>query len=180
VRTASTIKLPILIAVFQAVHEGKAKWDEPLELKVDDKVSSSGILREFSPGQYRLRELANLMIVVSGNTATNLILDRFTAAYVSTVMEKYGFAQTRSNRKILGDGRDLKPNPSGWSAFGQMEENKKFGIGASTPREMVRIVEMLAKGQLVSEEASKEILAIMQRQQYKDGIGRNAEGLLSR
>jgi hypothetical protein len=61
-----------------------------------------------------------------------------------------------------------------------MEENKKFGIGASTPREMVRIVEMLAKGQLVSEEASKEILAIMQRQQYKDGIGRNAEGLLSR
>lgn len=131
VRTASTIKLPILIAVFQAVQDGKAKWDEELELKEDDKVSGSGVLREFSPGRYKLRDLANLMIVVSDNTATNLILERFTADYVNTVMEKYGFAKTRANRKILGNRGE-----QGVSEFGKKEENRKFGIGVSTPREM--------------------------------------------
>lgn len=176
VRTASTIKLAILVAVFQAVHDGKAKWDEELLLTEDDKVSGSGVLREFSPGRYKLCDLANLMIVVSDNTATNLILDRFSADSVNAVMDKYGFARTRSNRKILGDGKNLKPNPSGWSAFGKQEENKKFGIGVSTPREMARLIEMLDKGELVSAEASKEMLAILHRQQYKDGIGRRLNG----
>lgn len=177
VRTASTIKLPILVAIFQAIADGKAKWDEELLLTEDDKVAGSGILREFSAGRkYPLRDLANLMIVVSDNTATNLLLDRFTADYVNTVMEKYGFQSTRSNRKILGDGKNLKPNPTGLSAFGQKEENKKFGIGVSTPREMGRLIELLDKGQIVSPEASKAILDILRRQQHTDGIGRHLDG----
>lgn len=177
VRTASTIKLPILVAAFQAVADGKAKWDEELTLTADDKVSGSGVLHEFTPGRkFFLRDLAHLMIVVSDNTATNLILDRLTADYVNAVLEKYGFEKTRSNRKILGDGKNLKPNPTGLSAFGQIEENKRFGIGVSTPREMVRLLEMLDKGELVSPEASREMVAILGRQQYTDGIGRHADG----
>ena len=54
-------------------------------------------------------------------------------------------SETRSNRKILGNGP-----AAGISAFGAIEENKKFGIGVSTPREMVRLVEMLEQGKLVS------------------------------
>lgn len=177
VRTASTIKLPILVAVFQAVEDGKAKWDEELLLTDEDKVSGSGVLREFSGGRkYLLRDLANLMIVVSDNTATNLILDRFTADYVNAVMEKYGFVQTRSNRKILGDGRNLKPVASGWSAFGQKDDNKRFGIGVSTPKEMGRLIEMLDQGKIVSPEASKAMIAILSRQQHLDGIGRHLNG----
>ncbi|MBI2685516.1 MAG: serine hydrolase [Acidobacteria bacterium] len=177
VRTASTIKLPILVAVFQAVADGRASWDEELLLNEEDKVFGSGVLREFSAGRkYPLRDLANLMIVVSDNTATNLILDRFTADYVNTVLEKYGFQQTRSNRKILGDGKNLKPTPSGLSRFGQIEANKKFGIGVSTPREMARLVEMLVNGQIVNPESSKAILAILKRQQITEGIGRHLEG----
>ena len=53
-----------------------------------------------------------------------------------------------------------------------MEENKRFGIGVSTPREMVWLLEQLTLGKIVSAEASKEILAIMKREQFKDGIGR--------
>ena len=177
VRTASTIKLPILVAAFQAVADGKAAWDEEIVLTAEDKVSGSGVLHEFTPGRkFLLRDLANLMIVVSDNTATNLLIDRFTADYVNTVMDQYGFPATRSNRKILGDGKNLKPNPSGWSMFGQKEENKKYGIGVSTPREMGRMMEMLAKGQLVSAAASEAMLAILRRQQYTDGIGRHLEG----
>lgn len=177
VRTASTIKLPILVAIAQAVADGKAKWDEEILLNADDKVSGSGVLYEFTAGRkFLVRDLANLMIVVSDNTATNLLLDRFTADYVNQVMEKYGFTATRSNRKILGDGKNLKPNPSGLSAFGMQEENKKFGIGVSTPKEMVRLIEMLYKGQIVTAEASRDILAVLGRQQLTDGIGRHLDG----
>jgi beta-lactamase class A len=116
------------------------------------------------------------MIVVSDNTATNLLIDRLTADYVNSVMEKYGFTNTRSNRKILGDGKNLKPVASGWSVFGQKDDNKKFGIGVSTPREMVRLVEMLDQGKLVSAEASKAMIEILRRQQHTDGIGRHLDG----
>ena len=50
VRTASTIKLPIMVAVFRAVADGRARWDETLTLREQDKVSGSGVLREFSNG----------------------------------------------------------------------------------------------------------------------------------
>ncbi len=177
VRTASTIKLPILVAVFQAVADGKASWDEEITLTADDKVAGSGVLHEFTPGRrFLLRDLAHLMIVVSDNTATNLLLARFTADYVNSVLQKYGFQHTRSNRKILGDGKNLKPNPSGWSAFSQQADHKKYGIGVSTPREMVRLLAMLDKGEIINAAASKEIVSILRRQQYTDGIGRHLDG----
>jgi formylglycine-generating enzyme required for sulfatase activity/beta-lactamase class A len=177
VRTASTIKLPILVAAFQAVADGKAAWDEELLLTGADKVAGSGVLHEFSPGRkFLLRDLANLMIVVSDNTATNLLIDRLTADYVNSVMEKYGFIFTRANRKILGDGKNLASNPAGVSAFGKKEENRKFGLGVSTPREMGRLLEMLEKGQLVNADASSAMIAILRRQQLMDGIGRHLDG----
>jgi beta-lactamase class A len=176
VRTASTIKLPILIAAAQAVHDGKASWEEPIVFTKEEAVSGSGVLREFTPGQkFPLRDLANLMIVVSDNTCTNLLLERFTADYVNEVMDRYGFSQTRSNRKIMGDGKSLKPNPGGWSKFSQQGDNKKYGIGVSTPAEMGRILEALEQGRLVSPEASRSMLDILRRQQYTDGIGRHEE-----
>jgi len=176
VRTASTIKLPILVAISQAVNDGKASWDEELVLTEEDKVPGSGVLSEFSAGRkFPIRDLANIMIVVSDNTATNLLIDRFTADYINSVLEKYGFQFTRSNRKILG-GKKGGPNPNGAGAFGQIEANQKFGIGVSTPREMARIIEMLSKGKLVSPEASKHMLAILDRQQYTAGIGRHLDG----
>jgi len=110
VRTASTIKLPVLAAVYQAVESGQAQWTETLLLREEDKVSGSGVVKELSAGlRLPLRDLAALMIVVSDNTATNLILDRFTGDWVNAYLAKAGFAQTRSMRKILGDGKNLKP-----------------------------------------------------------------------
>lgn len=172
VRTASTIKLPILCALHEKVARGEVKWDETLLLRDQDKVSGSGVLHEFSGGvRLPVRDVANLMIVVSDNTATNLILDRISADAVNEYMDRLGLRQTRSMRKVRGDGTQLK-DASGWSKAGLMEENRRFGLGSSTSREMVRLVEMLAGGKVVSAAASREILATMERQQYKDGIGR--------
>ena len=71
---ARTIKLPIMAAAFSAVAKGKLSWDDTVDLQEDDKISGSGVLTEFSTGtRLKLRDLVNLMIVVSDNTATNLI-----------------------------------------------------------------------------------------------------------
>ena len=172
VRTASTIKLPILCATFKAVQEGRLKWTDLTTLKDADKVSGSGILGEFSEGvQIPLADLTHLMIVVSDNTATNLVIDHVTADYVNDYMDKLGLKGTRSMRKVLGDGNNLKP-PSGYSKAGLDPENKKYGLGSSTPREMVTLLEMLESGKVVSPEASAEIIKVLKRQRDNNGIAR--------
>lgn len=176
VRAASTIKLPVMAAVFAAVRKGEARWDELIELREQDKVSGSGVLRELSHGvRLPLRDLVRLMIVVSDNTATNLVLDRITADAVNELLDSLGLKQTRSLRKVRGDGADLKA-PSGWSRAGLLEENRRFGLGVSTSREMVELLALLDQGKVVSPEDSREMLAILERQQYKDGIGRKLAG----
>lgn len=172
VRTASTIKLPIMAAVYDKFQRGEARPDELLLLRDEDKVSGSGVLHEMSGGlRFPLRDLVRLMIVVSDNTATNLILDRITADSVNAVMDRLELPRTRSLRKVRGDGNALK-SPSGWSQAGLREDTKKYGLGVSTPREMVVLLEKLHRGEAVGREASVEMLAVLKRQQFKDGIGR--------
>jgi beta-lactamase class A len=178
VRTASTIKLPILCATFQAVAEGRMKWTDMVTLRDADKISGSGILGEFSDGvQLPLVDLAHLMIVVSDNTATNLVIDQVTADYVNQQMDKQGLKGTRSMRKVRGDGADLKA-ASGFSRAGLDPANQKYGIGSSTPREMVMLLERIEKGQIVSPEASKEMLKILKRQRDNNGIARRMGDLV--
>lgn len=173
VRTASTIKLPILCALESLVAAGKVKWDEKIVLKPEDKVSGSGVLGSLTDGtDLTVRNLATLMIIVSDNTATNLILDRITADAVNDYLDTIGLTQTRSNRKVRGDGTKLAA-PSGWSKAGQIEENKRFGLGVSTPREMVKLLELLHQGKMVSPAASKDVIEILKLQQFKTGIGRH-------
>jgi beta-lactamase class A len=175
VRTASTIKLPIMAACFRAVADGRAHWDETITLREEDKVSGSGVLREFSNGlKIPLRDVVHMMIVVSDNTATNMVIERITADAVNGEMDRYGLAATRCMRKVLGDGKALK-DPSGFSAAGRLPENKRYGLGSTTPKEMVTLLEKLERGEVVSPAASSEMIAILKRQQFKDGIGRHLE-----
>jgi beta-lactamase class A len=174
VRTASTIKLPILCALESLVATGKVRWDERIVLKPDDKVTGSGVVGNLADGtDLTVRNLATLMIIVSDNTATNLILDRITADAVNDYLDTIGLPLTRSNRKVRGDGAKLK-DPTGWSRAGLLEENKKYGLGVTTPREMVRLLELLEQGKIVNAQASKDILDIMKMQHEREGIARHA------
>jgi beta-lactamase class A len=174
VRTASTIKLPIMVAVFGEVQAGRAHWTDETTLHEEDKISGSGILREFSPGdKIPLIDLVHLMIVISDNTATNLVLDHVSADTVNHYMDQYGLPNTRCLRKILGDRNQLKSTASGFSEAGKLEQNKRYGIGVSTPREMVTLLEKIERGQAISPAASKEMIAILKRQHYTEGIGRH-------
>ena len=169
VRTASTIKVTVMIEAFARVTEGKAKWSDEVVLKDAKKVQGSGVLQELSDGlRLTLRDAVNLMMVVSDNTATNLVLDVLTTDGVNARMEQLGLKQTRLLRKV-GSG--------GTSKAGLDPELKPFGLGVTTPREMVMIVEKLERGEVVSKDASKEMIALMKREQSHDGIGRTLNGV---
>ncbi len=172
VRTASTIKLAIMAAVFDTVARGQAKWTEPLTVTSAEKASGSGVIAsEISDGvQLPLRDVVHLMIVLSDNTATNMLLERITADAVNQYLDRIGIHTTRSLRKILGNGSQLKA--AGASAAGKLPENQKYGLGVSTPRDMVAILEKLERGELVSPEASREMIAILKRCQDNTGIRR--------
>ena len=103
------------------------------------------------------------MIVVSDNTATNLVLDKVGTDNVNDFMDSLGLIDLKVMRKI-GGGNESK-------AFSD-PRNKLFGLGRCSPKQMVRLVEMMENGELVSKDASARMIEILKRQQYKDGIGR--------
>lgn len=156
VRTASTIKLAILSEVYAEAADGRLNLDETIELKAPMKVEGAGILQDLSNGdRLPLRDIVLLMIVLSDNTATNLILDRIGGDAVNARMEALGFKHTRVLGKIGGGGQTKASQDPG---------NKGFGIGVTTPHEMVDLIAKLG--------ASPEMVAILKKQRYKDGIGR--------
>ena len=165
VRTASTIKIAVMIEAFARVAEGKAKWTDEVVLTKEKKVSGSGILSELSDGlKLTLRDAVNLMMILSDNTATNLVLDVLTTDAVNARMESLGFKQIKIMRKV-GSG--------GESAAGRDPENKKYGLGMATPREMVLVMEKLERGEIVSPAVSKEMIELMKREQDRNAIGRS-------
>jgi beta-lactamase class A len=137
--TASLIKVAVLIEAYQQADEGKVKLTETVTLRATDKVSGSGILREhFSDGAtFPLRDAVRLMIAFSDNTATNLVLDRVGLAAVNKRMEEWGFPHTRIHHKSFrGDTTSIDP-----------EGTRRYGLGATTAREMGRLMEELQVGE---------------------------------
>src|SRR6266850_8296987 len=165
VRTASTIKIAVMVEAFARVAEGKSKWIDELVLTKEKKVSGSGILNELSDGlRLTLRDGVNLMMILSDNTATNLVLDVLTTDAVNARMESLGFKQIKIMRKV-GSGGD--------SMAGKDPDNKKFGLGFSTSREMVMLMEKLERGEVINPATSKEMIELMKREQARYAIGRS-------
>jgi beta-lactamase class A len=165
VRTASTIKVAIMIEAFARVADGKAKWTDELVLTKAARYGGSGVLPELGDGlRLTLRDCVNLMMVVSDNTATNMVLDYLSTDAVNERMKSLGFKATRIMRRIGGGGE---------SREGKEPDNKKFGLGSTSPHDMVQILEKLEHGEIVSTAASKEMIDLMKREQVRYAIGRD-------
>ena len=147
--TASLIKLPIMVEAYWQAAEGKLKLDATLSLRKEDKVQGSGVLtNHFSDGAtFPLKDAVRLMIVFSDNTATNMVLDQIGLPDTNARMTKLGLVETRINAKVFRADTRI-----------DQERGKKYGLGSTTAREMVRLLELIESGKVVSATACKEML----------------------
>lgn len=158
--TASLIKFPVMLEVYQQVLEGKVKLTDPVTLKEADKVQGSGILTpHFSEGAtFPLKDAVRLMIAYSDNTATNLVLDKIGIDSTNQRMAAWGCPNTKINAKVF-KGSTTSVNP---------ERTKKYGLGSTTAKEMIDLLERVHRGKVVSPDACKVMIEHLKNCQDKD------------
>lgn len=147
--TASLIKFPVMIEVYRQAGEKKVDLDSFITLRKEDKVPGSGVLTDnFSAGStFKLRDAVRLMIAFSDNTATNLVLDAIGIGATAATMDKMGYPNTKIHSKVFR--RDTSVFP---------ERSKQYGLGSTTPDEMIRLCEAVHRKQILSPAACDEIL----------------------
>jgi D-alanyl-D-alanine carboxypeptidase len=150
--TASLIKLPLMVAVYQATARGLLDLGQHIELKAEDKVPGSGILTEhFSDGaSLSLRDYIRLMIRDSDNTATNIVVDQVGLAATAELMESIGLPNTKLHSKVYRRETSIFP-----------ERSKQYGIGSTTANEMVALLRMLNQEQLGDTTSTQQMLEHM-------------------
>lgn len=169
--TASTIKTAVMLEAHHQAAEGRLRLDATFALRDADKVGGSGVLNGLTPGLIlTTADLIHLMIVLSDNTATNLLIDRLGTARINARLDSYGLRETRLFRPTFRDGKpDVLP-----------ELEREFGLGMTTPRDMARLMALIAHGEAVSRQASDTMLATLRGQQDRAMIPRllpSMEGL---
>lgn len=161
--TASTIKTAVMVEAYHQAAEGKLSLDETLTVGDTDKVGGSGVLNGMSSGtSLKVRDVIHLMIVLSDNTATNLLVNKLGTSRIDARLVSYGLKETKIFRPTFRDGKpDIFP-----------ELEREFGLGMATPREMAKLMALIAEGRAVNKDASASMLATLRRQQDRAMIPR--------
>jgi beta-lactamase class A len=162
--TASLIKFMIMLEVYQQVAEGKVKLSDTVVLRDADKVPGSGILTyHFSDGAtFPLRDAVRLMIAHSDNTATNLVLDRIGIDSTNRRMTAWGFPNSRINAKVFR-GATSSVDPA---------RTKQFGLGSTTARETVQLLQKLYEGKAGDKKATADMIEHLKKCEDKDKLKR--------
>ncbi|WP_066714452.1 serine hydrolase [Clostridium sp. Marseille-P299] len=145
--TASTVKSYILACLYDEVQKGNKSLDDMLTYTSDNFIDGSGILRSLDLGvTMTVKNIATLMIIVSDNIATNMIIDYLGIDTINTFMKNQGFSSTVLHNKL--------------------DFEKYDKLGTTTPRDYATLFERLCNEELVSKEASREMLEIFKKQHY--------------
>ena len=144
--TASSIKIAILAELYRQAQQGKVKLSDSYTLQSSDIVGGSGITGVLTPGATRLtlRDVAGLMISVSDNSATNVIIDRIGMENVNAMLDSLGLTHTRLRRKMM----DLKAASEG-------REN------VATPREIMLLLESLYRGKFLNKQMTEDFFTLL-------------------
>ena len=145
---ASAIKIPILMEVLRQAEEGQIQLSDLHPVTSRHQVPGSGILAELGDGTTTMsvEDLAVLMIVLSDNTATNMLIDLVGMDRVTATMRSLGCDQTLLRRRMMDT-----------AASARGDEN------VSTPRDAARLLRALYEGKFVSREVSDQALAILRK-----------------
>jgi beta-lactamase class A len=155
--TASLIKVPVLVALYRAVDQGRVSLTDRIRYGDEHRCLGSGVLSRMTPGvETTVRDAAVLMIIISDNSATNMVIDLVGMEQVNETMRSLGLEQTTIFQR-LGDTK------AGLDA-------RKMSV--STAGEMTRLLELIARHEAVSPEAAEDMLRIMRRQDYRHELSR--------
>ena len=145
---ASTIKVPVMVEVFQQLEEGRFGLDHHVTLLASDKDYGSGELCDAPAGStYSVDELLNKMIDISDNTATNMLIRLVGLRSINRTMAGLGLQRTRLTGYVRTDS---------WSVRQALE---------SSPADMVHLLTMMAKRELVDDWSSNEMISILEDDQ---------------
>lgn len=150
--TASLIKVPVLTSLYQAVADGRVRLEDRVRYEESHRVLGSGVLSKLSFGvEMTVRDAAVLMMTISDNSATNMCVDLVGLESINATMRALGLRKTTLLLR-LGDrsaGLDARR------------------MSVSTAGEIVSLMSRIACHEIVSAEASEDMLRIMRRSDYR-------------
>ena len=143
---ASSIKIAVLADLYLQAQQGKLKLTDLYTVQSSDLVPDSDIMGGLTPGVTRLtlRDLATMMVAVSDNSATNVLIDRVGMANVNAMLDSLGLTHTRLRRKMM----DLQAAKEG-------REN------ISTPREMMMLLAAIYHGKVMDKESTADFFKML-------------------
>ncbi|HVG45635.1 MAG TPA: serine hydrolase [Longimicrobium sp.] len=160
--TASLIKVAVLVALLDEVSKGTIRMDERISLLARDRVGGSGVLQYMQSGlEPTVEDAAWLMITLSDNTATNILLDHLNVKTVWDKMEALGLPHTKIHSKTFLRSTSIA-----------VDSSVKYGLGVTTPNETARLFELLHHGRAVSPAHDSTALAMLRANQDATKLAR--------
>jgi beta-lactamase class A len=143
---ASSIKICVLAELYRQAQQGKLKLTDLYTVNAADLVTDSDIMGGLTPGVTRitLRDLATMMVAVSDNAATNVLIDRVGMENVNAFLASRGLRETKLRRRMM----DLKAATEG-------REN------VSTPAEMMSLLQALYRGEILNKEMTDDFFKVL-------------------
>lgn len=143
---ASSIKIAVLAELYRQAQQGKLKLTDLYTVRASDLVPDSDSLGGLTPGVtiITLRDLATIMVAVSDNSATNVLIDRVGMDNVNALLDSLSLPHTRLRRKMM----DLKAASEG-------REN------VATPREMLLLLEALYRAKVLNPAMTEDFFKVL-------------------
>ena len=175
--TASVIKLPLLVTLYEDAQDGRIDLAERIVYREDTRVAGSGVLQYLDAGLApTLRDLAVLMMTVSDNTATDLLLDRVTKERVEETMARHGLRSIRipfDIREMLMELVDLDHRQPG--GYEELRRLLRLSVGSggrsmlpeqadrATPADLCRLLELIGTNAILGEAGCDAVVELMKR-----------------
>ncbi len=143
---ASSIKITVLADLYLQAQQGKLKLTDLYTVQASDLVQDSDIMGGLTPGVTRitLRDLATMMVAVSDNSATNVLIDHVGMDNVNAMLDSLGLRHTRLRRKMM-----------------DLEAAKQGRENVSTPREMMMLLEAIYRGKLLNKQSTEDFFKVL-------------------
>lgn len=172
--TMSVIKIPLMAEVFRQIEAGKFALTDRVTLKEAEKRPGTGVIRSLDPGAtLTIKDLLTLMIIVSDNTATDMLFEKVGGAEpVNKLMQSYGLNTIKATGPTEVWFKAISAEPDRW----KFHTEGKTPFGLSSPRDLGKLLEKISKGEAVSKQASDQMLRMMRGQVYSSRLPKYVTG----